>query len=91
MKLIVTLYAQYREIARAKDVELEIEGWTVKDVIESLILRYPDLSPLLFTGGQLRQYVNVTVNGKPVRDTGGLSTPVADGDQLRLFPPVAGG
>ena len=91
MKVTITLFANYREITREKDVELSIEGQTVRDVIDSLIGRYPDLSSHLLQDGNLKKYVNILVNGKSVRDTGGLDTLVSDGDQLRLFPPVSGG
>ena len=41
--------------------------------------------------GKLRRFVNVYVNDEDVRFTGGLATPVADGDQVTILPAVAGG
>jgi molybdopterin converting factor small subunit len=36
-------------------------------------------------------WVGVFVNGKNVRQTGGLASPLADGDEIRIMPPIGGG
>ncbi|MCO1599685.1 MoaD/ThiS family protein [Micromonospora sp. RHAY321] len=41
--------------------------------------------------GELRRYVNVYVDGEDCRHSGGLSTPVGDGAEVRVLPSVAGG
>ena len=38
-----------------------------------------------------RVWVGVFLNGRNVRQAGGLATPLADGDEIRLLPPIAGG
>lgn len=90
MTLKVILFANYREIVGAKDVELD-NVKTVQDVLTELMNRYPGLSALLFQDGELKRYVNILVNGTGFKDLDGLSTPVRDGDEIKLFPPVSGG
>jgi len=41
--------------------------------------------------GGLRRFVNVYLNDEDVRFTGGLDTPVKDGDTVTVLPAVAGG
>ena len=42
-------------------------------------------------GGELNRFVNVYVNGQDVRYLSGLETAVADRDEVRLLPAMAGG
>ncbi|OYR79524.1 molybdopterin synthase sulfur carrier subunit, partial [Halorubrum ezzemoulense] len=41
--------------------------------------------------GALAPQINVLKNGREVLHLDGLDTPMADGDRLSVFPPVAGG
>ena len=91
MSLKVVLFANYREIAGTKDVVIDSHPSVVKEVVDSLTSQYAGLTPLLFQDGELKRYVNILVNGVSIRDTDGLSTPVKDGDEIKLFPPVSGG
>ena len=72
--------------------EVEMAGSTVGEVVTELSARYPSLkSQLLTDDGGLNRFVNVYVNGQDVRYLDGLSTPVADRDEVRLLPAMAGG
>ena len=72
--------------------ELEAEGDTVREVIENLAERYPQLgTQLVDAGGELVSHVNVYVEGEDVRTRDGLETPVGDGASLILLPAMAGG
>ena len=42
-------------------------------------------------GGQLRNFVNVYVNGEDVRFLEGLDTSTKSGDEISIVPAVAGG
>jgi len=90
MTLKVILFANYRETAGVKDVELD-NVRTVQDIITELTTRYPGLETHMFQNGDLKRYVNILVNGAGFRDLDGLSTPVHDGDEIKVFPPVSGG
>lgn len=91
MSLKVILFANYREIAGSKEILINSPVTTVKEVVDELTAQFPGLIPLLYQKGELKRYVNILVNGVTIRDTGGLSTPVSDGNEIKLFPPVSGG
>ncbi len=72
--------------------EVELAGATVGAVVDALTARYPSLRGQLLTeGGELNRFVNVYVNGQDVRYLDGLATPVAERDEVRLLPAMAGG
>jgi len=72
--------------------ELELGGSTVGEVVDALTAAYPSLrSQLLNTDGELNRFVNVYVNGQDVRYLEGLATAVAEHDEVRLLPAMAGG
>jgi MoaD family protein len=72
--------------------EVELGGATVGEVVDALAAAYPSLRGQLLTeAGELNRFVNVYVNGQDVRYLDGLATPVADRDEVRLLPAMAGG
>jgi molybdopterin synthase sulfur carrier subunit len=72
--------------------QLELEGGTVAQLVDSLVERFPALrSQLLTEAGELNRFVNVYVNGQDVRYLQGLETPVQPRDEVRLLPAMAGG
>lgn len=71
---------------------LELEGDSIRSLVEALIEKHPSLgSQLLTEDGDLNRFVNVYVNGQDVRYLAGLDTPVAASDEVRLLPAMAGG
>ncbi len=71
---------------------LELEGDSIREVVDVLVERHPSLgSQLLTDEGDLNRFVNVYVNGQDVRYLQGLDTPVSPTDEVRLLPAMAGG
>jgi sulfur-carrier protein len=71
---------------------IEIEGGSIRAVVDGLVARHPALRGQLLTDdGELNRFVNVYVNGQDVRYLAGLDTPVAAADEVRLLPAMAGG
>ena len=71
---------------------LELEGDSIRAVVDTLVTQYPALgSQLLTDDGDLNRFVNVYINGQDVRYLDGLDTPVAPADEVRLLPAMAGG
>jgi sulfur-carrier protein len=72
--------------------QLDLEGGTVAELVNSLTERFPALrSQLLTDSGDLNRFINVYVNGQDVRYLQGLATPVEARDEVRLLPAMAGG
>lgn len=73
------LFAQARECAGT--AEADLPGTTVGEVIRAAVARYGErLDPVI-------QMSAIWVNGEPADE----NTPVADGDEVAVLPPVSGG
>ena len=88
----VRAFAMLRDTLPAEhDAEVP-KGSTVGDLLNLLSARHPGLGAALFTPtGEIRTYVNILKNGRNIHFSGGLATPLTDGDTVALFPPAAGG
>ena len=76
-----------------KEIELRTGGSsTARALLDQLIVLYPGLRQKVFRGEErLQGGVGLFVNGRSIRFLAGLDTPVQEGDELALFPPVGGG
>ena len=78
----------YTEGARS----IDLQSTHVGGAVQELVTQYPALNGHLFTeDGTIRPYVNLFLNGEDVRHLQGLETELADQDQLRIIPSIAGG
>ncbi len=89
--LKVKLFANFREITKKKEVEVDVKGSTVKDAVFSLITAYPELGPIMLNDQELKPYVNILLNGKTIKDHDGIASLIKPGDEIAIFPPVSGG
>jgi molybdopterin synthase catalytic subunit len=81
MRIRVRLFAIQRELAGAREVELELPtGASVESAWAALVVRHPSLEPG-------RAYVRFARNA----DYADPETTLADGDELAIIPPVSGG
>lgn len=72
--------------------EVNVQGGTVSEAMDDLVVQYPALQPHLFNGDdQLRPFVNLFLGEDNVRDLDGLTTPLNEDDRLLLIPSIAGG
>ncbi|HYM82872.1 MAG TPA: ubiquitin-like small modifier protein 1 [Candidatus Dormibacteraeota bacterium] len=72
--------------------QVDIEGATVREVLDALVSRYPALRPhLLGSDGDLNRFVNVYVDGQDVRYLDELATRVRPSDTVIILPAMAGG
>jgi sulfur-carrier protein len=91
MPVLVKIPTQLRAAAGG-EAETEVDGATVKEVLDGLFERHDELRARLYDdGGGLRRFVNVYVAGEDIRFLDGLATPVADGSEVTILPAVAGG
>lgn len=71
---------------------VEVEGGTLKSVIDDLEAQHPGIGErLLDDSGELRRFVNVFVDDEDVRFQEGLSTLVEEDTTVSIIPAVAGG
>src|SRR5579864_4593263 len=86
--LIPTPLRQYVD----KKDSVELEGSTVREVLDSLTSQYGDLKRHLFNDqGKLRSFVNVYVNDEDIRYLEKDATPLKNGDTVSIVPSIAGG
>ena len=72
--------------------QVEVEGDTVREVLQSLVGTYPPLRERIFDeSDELPQFLNVFIDGTDIRLSDGLETKVGDGATVILLPAVAGG
>lgn len=72
--------------------ELRAEGTTVRGLLDDLGGENPDLvARMLGDDGEIRQFLNVFVNGTDIRFENNLDTAVSPGDEISIVPSIAGG
>ena len=73
-------------------VEVNLNGDNVSEVMLQLVEKYPTLKPHLYNGeGQLRPFVNLFVGENNINDLQGLYTPLDKNTRVILIPSIAGG
>jgi sulfur-carrier protein len=92
MLVKVLAFAGFREVL-GKERELEIkEAATVKELLEELAQANARFKEAAFDeSGALRDYVLLMINRKRIDPRLDLSRPLQEGDELAIFPPLAGG
>jgi sulfur-carrier protein len=71
--------------------EVEATGGTVRELLDDLMGRFPELRGQLLHEDDLAPFVNVYIGGEDVRTKDGLDTPVDESSQIILLPAMAGG
>lgn len=74
--------------------EVSIDGGcgTVREALGALAGRYAGVvDRVMDERGQVRQHVNVFVDGDNIRFLDGLGTPVGEGSTITIVPAVSGG
>ena len=72
--------------------EFIVDGATVSELLDNLLLRYPTLKSHLFdANGDLRRHFNIFVNGVHLRELNGMQTALKDEDKVILMASAAGG
>jgi molybdopterin synthase sulfur carrier subunit len=91
MSVDVRIPAPLRRVTNGVD-KVSVEGSSVASVIDALDAEFPGIKGRLCDEtGQLRNFVNVYVNGEDVRFEDGLNTATKAGDEVSIVPAVAGG
>jgi len=70
---------------------VDLPGTNVKEVLDNLGTKFPNILGRIFDNGQLRRFINLYLNDEDIRYLDNLQSAVKDGDVLSIIPAVAGG
>ena len=91
MAITVRIPTPLRRVTDGQD-KVDTEGETLRQLIDSMESQYPGIKERLCDeDGNLRNCVNVYVNGEDVRFMDGIDSATGDGDEVSIVPAVAGG
>jgi len=91
MIIKVKAFARFRE-AFGKELSLELDGKaTVMDLLTGLCAPHGSHDLIFDESGMIKKYVNILVNGRHIQSLSGIKTELVGGDEVAIFPPVAGG
>ena len=87
---VIRIPAVISETGGARKVD--VEGETVLEAIRAYSEEHgPELEENVLGDGEVKEYINVYVNGKDVRNLDGVDTSVDDDDEIRIIPAASGG
>ena len=91
MSVTVRVPSALRKLTGGR-AELEAEGATVRELLGHLGGKNPDLiARIMGDDGDVREFLNVFVNGSDIRYEDNLDTAVGSGDEVSIVPSIAGG
>ena len=91
MSVTVRIPTPLRRLTNGQD-KVAAEGESLDEVIAFLEGQFTGIKARLCDDeGELRNFVNVYVNGEDVRFLDGLGTATKSGDEISVVPAVAGG
>jgi molybdopterin synthase sulfur carrier subunit len=90
--MIVKFFATFRRLTGESSCRIDSSPATAGELLRELSRRYgPTFEAAVFDDQRLSETVIILVNGRNLIHTGGLDTPVSAGDEVSVFPMVAGG
>ena len=91
MEISVRIPTPLRRLTNGQD-KVTLTSTTIKNMVNDLEETFPGMKKRLCDDdGNLRNFVNVYVNGEDVRFLNGMETSLQNGDEVSLVPAVAGG
>ena len=91
MGVLIEIPSALKQYVNNQD-EVEVNGTSVEEALDSLCTRFTELKPNLFDGdGKVRNFINVYLNDDDIRYADGMKSPVKDGDSIQIIPSISGG
>ena len=92
MKVKVRFFARFRELLGTDIIAEPAAGTTFASLVSDIAKKKKEGYNAIFDEhGTFREFVILMRNGKRVEIADAESVIVADGDEIAVFPPVAGG
>jgi molybdopterin synthase sulfur carrier subunit len=92
MTVKIRFFARFRELLGTDIITDAAAGTNFTSLIVTIAKQNPEGYAAIFDEkGAFREYVILMKNGKRIDIADAATTPVADGDEIAVFPPVAGG
>jgi sulfur-carrier protein len=92
MTVKIRFFARFRELL-GNDIITDVEAGTMfTPLVAAIAQKNPEgYSAIFDENGAFREFVILMKNGKRVDIADAVQTPVENGDEIAVFPPVAGG
>ncbi len=92
MTVKIRFFARFRELL-GNDIITDVDtGKMFTPLITTIAQKNPEGYAAIFDeNGAFREFVILMKNGKRIDIADAAQTPVEDGDEIAVFPPVAGG
>ena len=91
MSITVRIPTPLRKLTNGQD-KVSVDGNTLRSIVEELENEFPGIKDRICDeNGEIRNFVNLYVNGEDVRFEAGLDTPTSSGSEVSIVPAVAGG
>ena len=91
MGVLIEIPSALKQYVNNQD-EVEVDGSSVEEVLNSLCTQFTELKPNLFDGdGKVRNFINVYLNDDDIRYADGMKSVVKDGDSIQIVPSISGG
>lgn len=92
MTVRVRFFARFRELLGTDIIDEAGSGMVLQDHIRDIARKNREGYDAIFDDhGNFREFVIVMQNGKRVETADAGKTVITDGDEIAVFPPVAGG
>ena len=88
----IRFFARFRELLGTDIVTDVTAGTMFTPLITTIARKNPEGYAAIFSeNGTFHEFVILMKNGKRIEISDAAKTPVIDGDEIAIFPPVAGG
>jgi len=91
MRVKAKFFANFQALFGGRERTLDLSAEATAGEALAVLCDTPERLAEIFICGELRPHIVVMVNGVPVQSSKGLSTQLAEGDTLAVFPMMGGG